>query len=93
MVLSDFPTARAVVAAETGKTMQLPSVHVYEEKDDVVNKAKIRLSKEDISVQISESTLTIKGERNWKKRSKRTTTTVVNGPLAHVPGRLICPET
>lgn len=48
---------------ETGMTMRLPAVDVYEERDDVVIKAEIPgLSKEDIIVQVSDSTLTIRGE-------------------------------
>ncbi len=57
--------------AETGMTMRLPAVDVYEEKDDVVIKAEIPgLSKEDISVQVSDSTLTIKGEKKREEEVK-----------------------
>jgi len=50
--------------AETGMMMRLPAVDVYEDTDDVVIKAEIPgLSKEDISVQVTDSTLTIKGEK------------------------------
>lgn len=50
--------------AETGMMMRMPAVDVYEEKDEVVIKAEIPgLSKEDISVQVTDSTLTIKGEK------------------------------
>ncbi len=57
--------------AETGMTMRLPAVDVYEEKDDVVIKAEIPgFSKEDISVQVSDSTLTIKGEKKREEEVK-----------------------
>lgn len=52
-------------------TMRLPAVDVYEEKDDVVIKAEIPgLSKEDISVQVSNSTLTIKGKKKREEEVK-----------------------
>jgi HSP20 family protein len=49
---------------------RMPAVDVYEEKDDIVIKAEVPgLSKEDISVQVTDATLTIKGE---KKREEAT---------------------
>jgi HSP20 family protein len=57
--------------AETGMMMRMPAVDVYEEKDDVVIKAEIPgLSKEDISVQVTDSTLTIKGEKKREEEVK-----------------------
>jgi HSP20 family protein len=57
--------------SDIGMTMRLPAVDVYEENDDVVIKAEIPgLSKEDISVQISGSTLTIKGEKKREEEVK-----------------------
>jgi HSP20 family protein len=57
--------------AETGMMMRIPSVDVYEEKDDVVIKAEIPgLSKEDINVQVTDSTLTIKGEKKREEEVK-----------------------
>jgi len=57
--------------AETSMMMRLPAVDVYEEKDDVVIKAEIPgLSKEDISVQVTDSTLTIKGEKKREEEVK-----------------------
>jgi HSP20 family protein len=57
--------------AETGMMMRMPAVDVYEEKDDVVIKAEIPgLSKEDISVQVTDSTLTIKGEKKRQEEVK-----------------------
>ena len=59
--------------AETGMMMRMPSVDVYEEKDDVVIKAEIPgLSKEDISVQVTDSTLMIKGEKKREEEIKET---------------------
>ena len=50
--------------AEAGMMMRMPAVDVFEEKDDVVIKAEIPgLSKEDISVQVTDSTMIIKGEK------------------------------
>jgi HSP20 family protein len=49
----------------------MPAVDVYEEKDEVVIKAEIPgLSKEDISVQVTDSTLTIKGEKKREEEVK-----------------------
>jgi len=57
--------------AETGMMMQMPAVDVYEEKDDVVIKAEIPgLSKEDINVQVTDSTLTIQGEKKREEEVK-----------------------
>ena len=57
--------------SETDMTMRMPAVDVYEEKDDVVIKAEIPgLSKEDISVQVTDSTLTIKGEKKREEEVK-----------------------
>ena len=57
--------------AETGMMMRMPAVDVYEEKDDVVIKAEIPgLSKEDISVQVTDSTLIIKGEKKREEEVK-----------------------
>jgi HSP20 family protein len=57
--------------AETGMMMRMPAVDVYDEKDDVVVKAEIPgLLKEDISVQVTDSTLTIKGEKKREEEVK-----------------------
>ena len=57
--------------AEAGMMMRMPAVDVYEEQDDVVIKAEIPgLSKEDISVQVTDSTLTIKGEKKREEEVK-----------------------
>ena len=57
--------------AETGTMMRMPAVDVYEEKDDVVIKAEIPgLSKEEISVQVTDSTLMIKGEKKRDEEVK-----------------------
>jgi len=49
----------------------MPAVDVYEEKDDVVIKAEIPgLSKEDINVQVTDSTLMIKGEKKRDEEIK-----------------------
>jgi HSP20 family protein len=57
--------------AETGSMLRMPAVDVFEEKDDVVIKAEIPgLSKEDISVQVTDSTLTIKGEKKREEEVK-----------------------
>jgi HSP20 family protein len=48
----------------TQTAMTIPAVDVYDEKDHVVIKAEIPgFSKEDISVQVADSMLTIKGEK------------------------------
>jgi HSP20 family protein len=44
--------------------IQMPAMDVYEEKDEVVVKAELPgLSKEDLDVTLTESTLTLKGEK------------------------------
>jgi HSP20 family protein len=56
-----------------GRTLglQMPAVDVYEEKDDVVVKAEIPgLSKEEIEVMLTDSTLTIKGEKKKEEETK-----------------------
>ena len=50
---------------------RMPAVDVYEEKDDVVIKAELPgLSKEDISVEVTDATLTIKGEKKRDEAMK-----------------------
>jgi HSP20 family protein len=79
---------------EGGMMTRMPAVDVYEDNHDVVIKAEIPgLSKEDISVQVTDATLTIKGRRSAKKRSKKKTTIVANGPSVRLPGRWIYPAT
>lgn len=57
--------------AEAGMMTRMPAVDVYEEKDDVVIKAEVPgLSKEDISVQVTDSTLIIKGEKKREEEIK-----------------------
>jgi HSP20 family protein len=54
--------------AETDMTIRIPVVDVYDQKDEVVIKAEIPgLSKEDISVQVADSVLTIKGEKQQEE--------------------------
>jgi HSP20 family protein len=56
---------------EGGMMTRMPAVDVYEDKDDVVIKAEIPgLSKEDISVQVTDATLTIKGEKKREEAIK-----------------------
>jgi len=51
--------------------MHAPALDVYEEKDDVVAKAELPgLSKEDIEVNLTDSTLTIKGEKKKEEEIK-----------------------
>lgn len=50
---------------------RIPAVDVYEDKDDVVVKAEIPgLSKEDVHVEVTDSTLTIKGEKKREETIK-----------------------
>jgi HSP20 family protein len=52
-------------------TLQMPAVDVYEEKDDVIVKAEVPgLSKEDLDVTLTESTVTIKGEKKKEEEIK-----------------------
>lgn len=51
--------------------MRIPAVDVFEEKDDVVVKAELPgLSKDEVQVQITGSTLTLKGEKKKKEEVK-----------------------
>jgi HSP20 family protein len=50
---------------------KMPAVDVYEDNNDVVIKAEIPgLSKEDLSVQVADATLTIKGEKKREEAIK-----------------------
>jgi HSP20 family protein len=52
-------------------SLQMPVVDVYEEKDDVVVKAEVPgLLKEDLEVTLTESTLTLKGEKKKEEEIK-----------------------
>src|SRR5262245_7352676 len=52
-------------------SLQMPAVDVYEDKDGVVVKAEVPgLSKEDLEVDLTESTLTIKGEKKKEEEIK-----------------------
>jgi HSP20 family protein len=56
---------------EAGMMTRMLVVDVYEDKDDIVVKAEIPgLSKDDITVQATESTLTIKGEKKREEEIK-----------------------
>jgi HSP20 family protein len=51
--------------------MQAPTLDMYEEKNDVVVKAEVPgLSKENIEITLSDSTLTIKGEKKKEEEVK-----------------------
>jgi len=57
--------------AEADMIIRMPAVDVYEDKDHVVIKAEIPgLAKEDISVLLADSTLTIKGEKKREEEVK-----------------------
>jgi len=57
--------------SDMGLMTRMPAVDVYEGKDDVVIKAELPgLSKEDLSVQVTDSTLTIKGEKKREEEIK-----------------------
>ena len=52
-------------------SIQLPAMDVYEEKDELVVKAELPgLSKEDLDVTLTESTLTLKGEKKKEEEVK-----------------------
>ena len=54
-----------------GLSLQMPAVDVYEEKDEVVVKAELPgLSREDLDVTLTESTLTLKGEKKNEEEIK-----------------------
>ncbi len=54
-----------------GVTLRMPVVDVYEEKDVVVAKAELPgLTKDDLEVQITGTTLTLKGEKKKKEEVK-----------------------
>ncbi len=52
-------------------SLQMPAMDVYEDKDEVVVKAELPgLSKEDLEVTLTESTLTLKGEKKQEEEVK-----------------------
>lgn len=52
-------------------SLQMPAMDVYEDKDEVVVKAEVPgLSKEDLDVTLTESTLTLKGEKKQEEEVK-----------------------
>ena len=52
-------------------SLQMPAIDVYEEKDEVVVKAELPgLSKEDLDVTLTESTLTLKGQKKKEEEVK-----------------------
>jgi HSP20 family protein len=52
-------------------SLQVPAIDVYEEKDEVVVKAEVPgLSKEDLDVTLTESTLILKGEKKKEEEIK-----------------------
>ena len=54
-----------------GLTITMPAFDLYEEKDDVIVKAELSgLSKEDIHVNLANSTLTVKGEKKKHEELK-----------------------
>jgi HSP20 family protein len=56
---------------EGGMMTRMPAVDVYEDKDEVFIKAELPgLSKEDISVEVTDATLTIKGEKKREETIK-----------------------
>ena len=60
-----------------------PVVDVYEEKDDIVLKAELPgMDKNDIEVAISDSELTLKGEKRKKKKSRKRATIDASVPMA-----------
>jgi HSP20 family protein len=52
-------------------SLQMPAMDLYEEKDEVVVKAELPgISKEDLDVTLTESTLTLKGEKKKEEEVK-----------------------
>lgn len=52
--------------------LKMPSVDVYEEKDEVVVKAEIPgIDKSDVEVNVTDTTVTIRGEKRQEKEIKR----------------------
>jgi len=59
-----------------------PAVDFYEEKDDIVVKAELPgIDKNNVEVNLTDHTLTIKGERKKKKRLRKKTTTGLSAPM------------
>lgn len=56
---------------ELGMMTRMPAVDVFEEKDSIVIKAEIPgLAKEDVTIQLTDSMLTIKGEKKREEEVK-----------------------
>lgn len=78
--------------AETGMMMPMPAVDVYEEKDDAIKAEIPGLLKEAIRVQVTDATLTIKGEKTREEEVKEDDYYRSERPLARLHGPWICPR-
>ncbi len=68
-----WPRLRALEPFRLSRELRLqpPSLDMYEEKGDVIVKAEMPgMAREDIEITLSDSTLTLKGEKNKKEEVK-----------------------
>jgi HSP20 family protein len=73
-------------------SIRMPSLDVYEEKDTVVVKAELPgMKKEDIEVNLTGETLTIKGRKSRKKKSRRTIIIAGSVRMDHFSAASNCP--
>jgi len=56
----------------TNGRLWTPAIDVYEDKEQIVVKAELPgVRKEDVSISLTEDTLTLKGERKYEKEEKK----------------------
>lgn len=59
-------------AEETFAREWVPPVDIHEDKDNIVVKAEVPgMKKEDVSIEIKDNVLTLKGERKYEKETKK----------------------
>jgi HSP20 family protein len=70
-LMADFRTRTPWAEEEMAQGTWVPAVDIYETKDSIVLNIELPgISKEDISLEVKDSTLTIKGEKKLEKDVK-----------------------
>jgi HSP20 family protein len=68
-----------------------PIVDVYVDNEDIVIEAELPgMEKDDIEVNLSNHSLTLKGEKKRKRKSRKKTTIALSAPTGVFPGRWNC---
>ncbi len=70
-LFSDFRTASPLREEEISQGSWVPPVDIYETEDSLVFKAELPgVTKEDITVEVKDNTLTLKGDKRFEKEVK-----------------------